>query len=66
MRLKQELERVLQERDVLKKRSSSLPGKAGEVRLHQREPWSVSGKFDGRGVGGVGQRLLRLVAAGAE
>ena len=59
-RLKRELQRVTEERDILKKRPRTSPRMQSEVRVHRRTPPAV---FDPRHVSVPAcpaQRLLRL------
>src|SRR5690606_25788038 len=64
-RLKSELRRVTEERDILKKPRRTLPSSPGEVRLHARPRTGVPGAQRVPGVGRAPQRLLRLASRAA-
>ena len=59
-KLKAELRRTTEERDILKKKPRTLPKCPGEVRIHGRAPWAVSPQEYVPGAEGAAQRLLRL------
>ena len=61
-RLKAELRRVTEERDILKKPSRTLPRGKGEVRVHARACPGVPLGGDVPGAWRAAQRLLRLAA----
>lgn len=61
-RLKAELKRVTEERDILKKPPRTLPGGEGEVRVHARACPGVSPLCDVSGTGSASQRVLRMAA----
>lgn len=61
-RLKAELKRVSEERDILKRRQRTSPGSPGEVRLCARAPVALSGTAALPNDGSTSQRLLRLAA----
>ena len=61
-RLKAELRRVTEERDILKKLPRTLPRGKGEVRVHARERTGVPLGGDVPSAWRAAQRLLRLAA----
>src|SRR5690606_818956 len=62
-RLKAELRRVTEERDILKRPPRTLPSSPGEVRVHRRPRGAVPGASPVFDAGGASERLLRLEAA---
>ena len=65
-RLRTELKRVTEERDVLKKPPRTLPNCPGEVRVHARTRQRVPAADNGEGVAGADQWLLRLAQVATE
>ncbi|MDR6671018.1 transposase-like protein [Rhizobium sp. 1399] len=65
-RLKKELARVTEERDILKKRSRISPGMQSEVRVHCPAPLAVLGADDVPHFAGSSQWILHLAEEPAE
>ena len=65
-RLKRELARVTEERDILKKPRRTLPGNLGEVRVYAEASAGVSGDVHVSGASGKSEWVLWLVPAQAE
>ncbi len=59
-RLRAELKRVTEERDILKRPPRTLPRSPAEVRLHQQAVGGVPGSTSLPDPQGASQRLLRL------
>src|SRR5690606_30527639 len=64
-RLRAELRRAEEERDILKRPPRTLPRGKGKVRLHAGPSAAVSGRDDVPGAQGGAQRLLRMAEVSA-
>jgi|GEM_PF-175958 len=58
LKLRAQLRRMEEERDILKKPRGTLPGRPSEVPLHQRASSPIRGRCVMSNVGGSAQRLL--------
>ena len=64
LRLRSQLRRVEEERDLLKKPRGTLPGNPSEVPLHERAPSSPRHYVDVPGSASCSRRVLRMAARG--
>ena len=65
-RLRAELKRVTEERDILKRPQRTLPRRPGEVRVHEGPRAGIQVVGDVPGLGRASQRIPRLVGGAAE